>query len=262
MVAARLTARGVRQRLIVRDRARARRLEHAEVAEASYLDRPAMVSALEGISTAFFVSAFESPDRMLHHRAAVDAFVEAGVERAVYTSFLGAAPNAVFTLARDHYHTEQYLESAGLRFSALRNSLYQDILPDMVADGVIRGPAGAGRFAPVSRADIADVAVALLLDDEQPTSRFDVTGPELLTMAEVAGLLGEAAGSPVAFVDETLAEAYGSRAHFDVPAFEIEGWVTSYRAIAAGELAIASDAVERITGHPPTSLRAYLQART
>ena len=262
MVAARLAACGVRQRLIARDGARAPRLDHAQVAEASYMDRSAMVSALEGISTVFFVSGRESPDRLLQHRAAVRAFVEAGVERVVYTSFLGAAPDAVFTLARDHFHTEQDLESAGLRFSALRNSLYQDVLPDLVDGGVIRGPAATGRFAPVSRADIADVAVALLLDDDQPTARFDVTGPELLTMAEVADLLGEAAGSAVGFVDETLAEAYGSRAHFDVPAFEIEGWVTSYRAIAVGELAITSDVVERIAGHPPMSLRAWLQAGT
>ncbi len=262
MVAARLAARGVRQRLIARDGARAPRLDHAEVAEASYMDRSAMVSALEGISTVFFVSGRESPDRLLHHRAAVRAFVEADVERVVYTSFLGAAPDAVFTLARDHFHTEQDLESAGLRFSALRNSLYQDVLPDLVDGGVIRGPASTGRFAPVSRADIADVAVALLLDDDQPTARFDVTGPELLTMAEVADVLGEAAGSPVGFVDQTLADAYGSRAHHDVPAFEIEGWVTSYRAIAVGELATTGDVVERIAGHSPMSLRAWLQAGT
>lgn len=262
MVAARLAARGMPQRLVVRDSSRAPRLDHSGVAVASYLDTPAMISALRGIRTAFFVSGGASDERMLHHRAAVDAFVTAGVRRVVYTSFLGAAPDAVFTLARDHFHTEQDLESAGLRFSALRNSLYQDVLPDLVDGGVIRGPAGTGCFAPVSRADIADVAVALLLDDDQPTARFDVTGPELLTMAEVVDLLGEAAGSAVGFVDETLAEAYGSRAHFDVPAFEIEGWVTSYRAIAVGELAITSDVVERIAGHPPMSLRAWLQAGT
>lgn len=262
MVAARLAARGVAQRLIVRDSSRAPRLARSEVAVASYLDTPAMVSALQGISTVFFVSAFETANRVLHHRAAADAFVKAGVGRVVYTSFLGAAPNAEFTFARDHFHTEKYLESAGLRFSALRSSLYQDILPDMVTDGVIRGPAGTGRFAPVSRADITNVAVALLLDEEQPTARINVTGPELLTMAEVAALLSEAAKSPVAFVNETLAEAYASRAHFDVPAVEIEGWVTSYSAIAAGELAVVSSAVERIAGHPAMSLRAYLQART
>lgn len=261
MVAARLAARGAAQRLIVRDSSRAPRLDSSEVAAASYEDPSAMVSALRGISTVLFVSAFETLDRVLHHRAAVDAFVTAGVRRVVYTSFLGASPNAEFTFARDHYHTEQYLEAAGLRFSALRSSLYQDMLPDMVSDGVIRGPAGTGRFAPVSRADIADVAVALLREEEQPTARIDVTGPELLTMAEVAHLLGEAAGSPVEFVDETLAEAYASRAHYDAPAHEIEGWVTSYSAIAAGELDVISGEVERIAGHPPTSLRAYLEAR-
>ena len=262
MVAARLAARGVPQRLVVRDGSRAPRLDRSGVAVASYVDTPAMVSALEGIRTVFFVSAGASAERVVHHRAAVDGFVRAGVRRVVYTSFLGAAPDAVFTFARDHFHTERDLESAGLRFSALRSSLYQDMLPDLVADGVVRGPAGTGRFAPVSRADIADVAVALLLDGEEEEARIDVTGPELLTMAEVAELLGEAAGAPVAFVDETLAEAYASRAGFDVPAFEIEGWVTSYSAIAAGELAIVSDAVERITDRPPVSLRAFLRART
>ena len=262
LVAARLAARGVPQRLVVRDISRAPRLDRSGVAVASYLDTPAMISALQGIRTVFFVSAGASTERIVHHRAAVDAFVSAGVKRVVYTSFIGAAPDAVFTFARDHFHTERYLESAGLRFSALRNSLYQDMLPDLVADGIVRGPAGTGRFAPVSRADIADVAVALLLDGGEATARIDVTGPELLTMGEVADLLGEAAGAPVRFVDETLAEAYASRAGFDVPVFEIEGWITSYRAIAAGELAIASDAVERITGRPPVSLRAYLRART
>ena len=86
MVAARSAGRGVRQHLIARDGARASRLDHAQVAEASYMGRSAMVSALEGISTVFFVSGRESPDRLLQHRAAVRAFVEAGVERVVYTS--------------------------------------------------------------------------------------------------------------------------------------------------------------------------------
>ncbi len=220
MVAARLATHGVAQRLIVRDSSRAPPLDRSEVVVAGYFDTSAMVAALQGISTVFFVSAFESADRVFHDRAAVDGFVKAGIRRVVYTSFLGAAPNAEFTFTRDHCHTEQYFESAGLRFSALRSSLYQDILPDMVIDGVIRGPAGTGRFAPVSRADIADVAVALLLDGEWPTARIDVTGPELLTMAEVAELFSEAAESPVAFVNETLTEAYASRAHVDVPAHE------------------------------------------
>ena len=260
-VARRLADRDVAQRLIVRDASRAPKLARADVATATYLDRPAMLSALRGIETVFFVSGFEAEDRLKHHHAAVDAFVEAGVSRVVYTSFLGAAPNATFTLARHHAHTEDYLEAAGLRFAALRNSLYMDYMPHLATEGVIRGPAGNGKFAPVSRDDIADVAVALLLDDHHPTARYDVTGPALLTMADVAAHLSEASGQPVQFVNETLEEAYASRAHYGAPQFEVEGWVTSYQAIGLGELAVVSDAVERIAGHPPVSLREFLKAK-
>jgi NAD(P)H dehydrogenase (quinone) len=260
-VASRLARQGVAQRLIVRDVARAPALEGAEVAAATYLDRPSMIAALRGIDTVFFVSGFEAEDRLRHHEAAVDAFVDAGVTRVVYTSFLGAAADATFTLARQHFHTEEYLAAAGLRFVALRNSLYIDVLPHLAADGVIRGPAGNGRFAPVSRDDIADVAVALLLDDAAETSRLAVTGPELVTMSEVAKMLAEHSGGPVIFVNETVDEAFASRAHYGAPAFEVEGWVTSYLAIAAGEMDVVSDTVARIAGHPPISPRAFLAAQ-
>ena len=259
-VARRLADRGVAQRLIVRDAERAPKLENAEVATATYLDRPAMVAALRGIETVFFVSGFEAEDRLRHHKAAVDAFAEVGVSLVVYTSFLGAAPEATFTFARHHFHTEEYLEAAGLRFVALRNSLYADILPHLPTDGIIRGPAGDGVFAPVTRDDVADVAAAILLDDDHPTARYDVTGPALMTMGDVAAELSATGGKPVTFVNETLDEAYASRAHHGAPAFEVEGWVTSYHAIGLGEMAVVTDTVERLAGHPPLSLRSFLEA--
>lgn len=258
-VAQRLADHEAPMRLIVRDTSRAPEFPQSEVATATYLDQAAMVRALEGIETVFFVSGFEAKDRLEQHKSAVDAFVRAGVKRVVYTSFVNAAPDATFTFARHHYHTEQYMEEAGLRFVALRDNLYMDLLPHFVTDGVILGPAGDGKFAPVARDDIADVAAAVLLDDDHPTARYDLTGPELLTMAEVAELLSETSGEPIRFVDETLEEAYASRAKFGAPDFEVEGWVTSYYAINVGEMAVVSDAVQRIAGHPPVSFREFLK---
>jgi NAD(P)H dehydrogenase (quinone) len=125
------------------------------------------------------VSGSESPDRLEQHRTAVRAAADAGVRRVVYTSFLGAAPDATFTLARDHFHTERALADAGLVTVALRNSLYADVLPSFAADGVLAGPAGEGRLAPVARRDVVDVSVAAVLD---PTLEgvLELTGPELL----------------------------------------------------------------------------------
>jgi len=260
-VARRLADAGQWQRLLVRDLGRAPRLAGAEVARASYDDPVAMRRALRGVHTLFLVSAHEHPDRVGLHTGTVDAAVDAGVERIVYLSFLGAAPDATFTFARDHFHTEQHIRTTGVPFTFLRDSLYQDVLPSFASrDGVIRGPAGRGRFAPVARDDVADVAVAVLRGDGHAGRTYGVTGPQLLTMADVAELIGQAAGRPVRYLPETLAEAYESRAGYDAPHWAVTGWVTSYAAIAAGELELVSDAVAEVAGHPPMSFAEFLAA--
>src|SRR5437588_13034322 len=147
-VARLLSAAGVPQRLLVRDPARAPVLDRVTVARAEYGD-PAP-EALAGIETLFMVSAAESADRVDRHRAFVDAAVAAGVGRIVYLSFYGAAPDATFTLARDHWATEEHIRASGLRHTFLRDNLYLDFMPFLVGDdGVIRGPAGDGRVAAV-----------------------------------------------------------------------------------------------------------------
>ena len=57
-----------------------------------------MRAAFAGVDTLLLVSAAEHPERVRQHLAAVDAAAAAGVRRVVYTSFLGAGPDATFTL--------------------------------------------------------------------------------------------------------------------------------------------------------------------
>lgn len=256
-VARLLAERGVAQRLVVRDPGRAPQLDRAETAVASYDEPDAMRAAFAGVDTLLLVSAAEHPDRVRQHVAAVDAAAASGVRRVVYTSFVGAAPDATFTLARHHWITEQRLRERGLAFTFLRDSLYLDFLPFMAGEaGIIRGPAGDGRVAPVARADVSDVAAAVLLDGSgaHDGQTYDVTGSTLRTMAEWAAELATAAGREVRYQEETVEEAWASRAVYGAPDWEVEGWITSYLAVATGELAVATDVVQRVAGHPPREL--------
>jgi uncharacterized protein YbjT (DUF2867 family) len=263
LVASRLAAAGVRQRLVVRDPARAPELPDTEVAQAQYHDADAMLAALTGVRTLLLVSASESADRITEHLTAVEAARRAGVARVVYTSFLGAGPQATFTLARHHWATEEALRVSGMAYTFLRDSMYADFLPMMASaqDRTIRGPAGDGRVGLVARADVAEVAAAVLLADGEHDGRaYDLTGPEAIGLRQAADLLTELTGRPVRYVSETLREAYRSRQQYGAPEWEVEGWVTSYSAIATGELAQVSDDVPVLTGHPATSLRVLLTA--
>ncbi len=240
-------------RLVVRDRARAPDVG-ADVRVASdYGDVPAMRAALEGVDTLLLIPAAEAPDRVARHLGAVDAAVAAGVRRIVYLSFVGASPDAVFTLVRDHYATEQRIRAAGVAFTFLRMNLYMDFIPGMAgSDGVIRGPAGDGRVGAVLRDDVAAAAAAVLTGSGHDGATYDITGREAFTLAEAAALLG------VRYHDETLEEAYASRRVYGAPDWEVEGWVTTYVAIARGELATVSDDVRRLTGREPRTLAEYV----
>jgi uncharacterized protein YbjT (DUF2867 family) len=249
---------GVPQRLIVRDPARALELPEAEVAQAAYGDQ-SFADALDGVETLMLLSATESADRVALHKAAVDAAVAASVRRIVYTSFLGAAPGSTFTFARDHWHTEEHIRSVGVDFTFLRDNLYLDFVAGAVGeDGVIRGPAGDGRVAAVARDDVAAVAARVLVDPGHSGMTYDLTGPVAFTLAEAAAVLSAASGRRIRYEAETLDEAYRSREVYGAPAWEVAGWVTSYAAIASGELSAVSSAVEDITGRRPTSLEEYV----
>jgi NAD(P)H dehydrogenase (quinone) len=262
-VARRLAERGARQRLIVRDPARSPLdpREGVEVSVASsYGARSEMRAALDGVETLFLVPGRESSDRVDQHRAAVDAAVDAGVERLVYLSFVGADDSS-FTLGREHGETEAIVRTSGLAYTFPRMNLYMDFLPTMAGpDGVIRGPAGSGRLAAVLRDDIADAVAVLLTTPGHEGRAYSLTGPEAFTLAELAEALSRVRGERVTFVDETLEEARSSRAVFGAPDWEVEAWISSYVAIARGELEQVSPDVERLTGHPARSLREYLSS--
>ena len=254
---------GVPFRMLARSPERAPHFPDSAVVACSYGDAASARAALEGVQTLFMVSAAENAERLREHETFLEAAAEAGVRHIVYTSFFGAAPDATFTLARDHYATEQRIRQLGIGHTFLRDNLYLDFVEYMVGeDGVIRGPAGDGRAAMVARADVARVAAEVLQHPgEHAGATYDLTGPEELTMAEVAEKLAGHLGRAISFHDETVEEAYESRKKWDAPDWQYDAWVSTYTAIAAGELAGVSGAVERVTGRRPLSLDEYLETR-
>jgi NAD(P)H dehydrogenase (quinone) len=248
-------------RLIVRDPSRAPDFD-TDARTCEYADHDAAVEALRGVDTLFMVSAGEAVDRRDQHRTFIRAAADAGVGHIVYTSFAGAAPDATFTLGRDHWDAEQAIRETGMRFTFLRDNFYSDLLPYFAdAAGVIRGPAGEGRVAAVARADVADVATAVLRSPEEHVdATYVLTGPEALTLPEVAARAGAVLGRSLSFEDETVEEAYESRRlAYGAEDWQLDAWVSTYTAIRDGSCAEVTGDVELVSGHPARTLEEALR---
>jgi NAD(P)H dehydrogenase (quinone) len=230
-VARLLAERGVAQRLAVRNPGRAPQLPGAVPVRCAYDEPDQIETALDGVETA------------------------AGVHRLIYISFFGASPTATFTLARDHWATEEHLRASGLTAVVLRDNFYLDFLPELVEDdGVIRGPAGDGRVAAVAQDDIAEAAAAVLTDPgPHDGAVYSLTGPEALTLDEAAAAIARHTGRSVVFQDQRVEDAYASRAG-QAPDWQLDAWVSTYTAIASGELDGVTDDIPTLTGHPARSL--------
>jgi uncharacterized protein YbjT (DUF2867 family) len=247
-------------RLLVRSPERAARHRESQVYQISYGDGDRSVEALMGVELLLMVSAAESATRLQEHLAFVDAAATAGVRHVVYTSFARASAASTFTLGRDHAATEEHIKASGMSYTFLRDNLYSNFLPRMVGDdGVIRGPAGNGRLAAVAQEDVAEVAASVLLDAGQHVdATYELTGPEALGLAEAAETISRVTDTNVRYVDEGLEEAYASRAGYGAPQWQVDAWVSTYTAIANGELATVTGDVERLLGRPAISLEALL----
>lgn len=228
-----------------------------------YANTPEVVEALKGIDVLLMVSARENPERVKEHKSFLDAAKLAGVEHIVYTSFYGADEQATFTLSRDHAQTEAYIKELGFTYTFLRDNFYLDFLIDIVLEnGEICGPAGSGLVSAVARKDTSRVAAEILLNPKKwENQTLNLTGPEDLSMEEIVALLSKETGDSITYVNESVEEAYESRKKWPAQTWEYDAWVSTYTAIKVGEQAGVSTDVEKVLGHPASSLLDILRDR-
>ena len=180
----------------MRDPSRAPQLPGAEVVQADYRDPESVREALYPGDRVFMVATHQGvEDRIESHRSFIQAASDVGVGLVAYLSIVNASRDSKFPHSWSHRATEELLEAAPVPHAFLRMNLFLDDLPLWFdADGICRGPAGDGRVALISRADVAAVAAAVLASDGYLGETLDLSGDEAPTVAEFAAICSELTG--------------------------------------------------------------------
>jgi NAD(P)H dehydrogenase (quinone) len=191
---------GLSVRAIVRSEDGARRageLGIADTAIGDLEDVEALARALDGSRAVHLVPPLFHPreDELVGN--AVIAAERAGVERFVFHSVLHPHTPTL----RHHMRkarAEARIHDSALQWTILQPAMYaQTVLAYHDGDEVTVPYDLESRFAVIDVEDIAEVSAIVAGDDGHAYATYELAGPEVLTMAQLAEQLGAALGRPL-----------------------------------------------------------------
>lgn len=188
----------------------------------------------------------------------VDAAEEAGTERVVFLSLLGAEKNPVVP----HRRIERHLEASGLSYTFLRASFFMQNLTTVHREEIrerreILVPAGRGRTSFVDARDLAAVAARALTEPGHEDRAYPLTGAEALDYFEVAEVLSEVVGRRIVYARPTVPEFWRAARARGLPAGFVAVMVGIYATARLGLAGRVTDDLARVLGRPPTTLRRF-----
>jgi uncharacterized protein YbjT (DUF2867 family) len=224
----RLSKRGAKVRALVRNRAKAEglaALPGVELAEGDLGKPESLGEALRGVTRAMLISS-SVPTMKDVQCCFTDACVKAKVPHLVKLSGIIPELDSPFRFARMHAEIEQYIEKSGLAFTHLRagefmHSYFRQA-GVIAAKGILPLPMGDARIASIDVGDIAEVSVQVLTGPGHENKIYPLTGPEALTMSEVAQRLSQVTGRTIGYVDLKPEEARAARLAAGMPAYNAD----------------------------------------
>lgn len=251
-VVAGLAGHGTPARALVRDAAVARP-PGVEAVSADLRDPASLRAGMAGCDTLFLLTP-HGPDQDLHEAAAIDAARAAGVARVVKLS--GGAPSlgpgGATSTAVAHWRSERRIERSGMTFTFLRSAFLMQNLGEHLGRRVLALPMGRGPVAMVDARDVADCAVAVLRDPAAHEGRAHAVAGAVTTFPDVARAAG------VRYVDVPPRLAARALARRGASTWEVDHALRMCAYYRAGGDAVATRAVQQITGSPPRTLHDFL----
>jgi uncharacterized protein YbjT (DUF2867 family) len=255
-------------RALVRSEARKDQLggRADEVVVADLADPATLPQALEGVD-GVFVATPGAPDQLRLESNLVEAVAAsdqpAHLVKLAALGYDAVPPEQGIRFGATHFRVVQRIQELGVPHTVLAPSGFMTNF--LGSAGTVRenhavyGSAGDGAVGWIDPADVGAVAVHVLTTGGHDGASYSLTGPELLTFAQVARRLSTIVGQEVQYVDlspEAFEQALRSAGVDDWTATGLAELHQVYRAHRAE---VATEEVHKATGRPPTSFDAWLE---
>lgn len=263
LVVKQLSTHGVTVRALVRDMAKAEPLlgKGVQLAQGDFDQPETLARALNGVTSVFLLTP-PHPDALgMNDRFLEVATTLPTTPRIVRLSALKATDHAPTDTSRSHAIADGRLQDAGLPYMILRpNYFMQNLLgsaESILTSGQMFQGMGDGRIGFIDVRDIADVAIAALLDQSWDYGIYDLTGPASVSFHDVASELGAALGQAVQYVPITPEAVRQSIVQMGWGEWAAEMMLGYSAAYGKGWGDFTTTFVQKIAGHEPRSIAQF-----
>lgn len=158
---------------------------------------------------------------------------------------------------------EEVIRNSGIGFTIVRSAWFaqnfsEGYLRDPILGGVLPMPGGDIAEPIIDIDDIADVVVAALTEDGHIGERYEVTGPRLMTFAEMADVLTKTLGRPIQHLPITF-EDFHANVAASGDTFVADVFTAIARETLDGRNAHVTDGVERALGRKARDFADFAQ---
>jgi uncharacterized protein YbjT (DUF2867 family) len=254
-----LSARGVALRALVRSVAKAAELSalpNVEIGVGDMAHAETLSGALRGVDRAMLISSSE-PAMLEIQSNFIAAAASAGVAHVVKLSGIMPELDSPFRFARMHGEIERRLEASGMAFTHLRAGEFMPSyfrqVPSIIAKGALFLPMENAKIASIDVGDIAEVAATVLTNPGHEGKIYPLTGPEALSMTEVAEKLSAVTGKRIQYVNVAPDAAKTAQLAAGVPPYIADALAELFAERRKGKESQVSPMVRMILGRQPTS---------
>jgi len=227
---------------------------------------PTLVKAFKGVEKLVLVSGRDLTARIEQHDNVVTAAQEAGVKHLIYTSFFDGnkIKNSPFDFVSSSVKaTDVTIRESGIPYTLFKNNLYAELLPTLFGQSVLQTgiylPAGDGKAAYVTRADIAEAIANVVLQEGHLNKEYNISNTENTALPEIADFLSAQAGVNIRYTSPAKADYIATMEKNGLPLQFIRIFSAISEAIKSGEFQSSSTDLEMLLGRKPQSTTEFLK---
>jgi uncharacterized protein YbjT (DUF2867 family) len=258
-VAKSLAKLGIPFRAIVRDENKAASLKPlgAELLVGNLSNREFINESLQGVSKAFLVLPNVEEQRAMEIQF-IDACATKSGIHLVYLSSMESVPGCTTTVTKMHVEVEEYIRNSGLTYTMIRPTFFMQLFLGSAAKiketGNIVMPTADGNVVPTDIRDVGDVIAKVLTEGGHEKKSYDITGPELITLGEVAARFSKVLGKEIRHVSPPISAYADVLRKVGFPEWRVEAVTGELDGIARGIIDHKTELMAELLDRQPRSI--------